>query len=423
MSFDFGYHFGFRLGSDTPTPPPPPPPPPDPDFVMLVKTDNAGTSGTNQFTIPTSGSGYNYTVTTSEQTLTGQTGNVTLTWATAGTYEVRISGTFPRIGFFNGGDRLKLIDIANWGVIKWVNFYRAFEGCSNLVVTANDVPDLSEMALTSIIGGGSGLRAKFFNSTSLTSVNYNGADFSKITMFGGATSPTGQFFGCTSLISVDFRNVTWNSVDGSDCAGWFQNAPVEEILGIENCNIKPTLLNFALNRCKMTPLNLSSMNTSLLTNAIGMLDGSDVVNVNCTGWDWSSVTNMAGFARSSKLQNIIGLTDGEDFTACTTFQVSFQNASDFNQLFKVRLRLAGVDLRNIFQNTSMSTANYTDTIVYWANYAFENSGTPINVNMSAQSGRTFDTSRSGGANFANAGAARTYLTTTLGWTISGDTVI
>ena len=47
--------------------------------------------------------------------------------------------------------------------------------------------------------------------------------------------------------------------------------------------------------------------------------------------------------------------------------------------------------------------------------------------MATQTGRTFDTSRSGGANFANAGAARTYLTnvtpTGAGWTISSDTVI
>jgi hypothetical protein len=35
----------------------------------------------------------------------------------------------------------------------------------------------------------------------------------------------------------------------------------------------------------------------------------------------------------------------------------------------------------------------------------------------------YDTSRSGGANFATAGDARTYLTTTAGWTISGDSVI
>jgi hypothetical protein len=141
MSFDFGYHFGFRLGGGAPTPPPPPPP--DPDFVMLVKTDNAGTSGTNQFTIPTTGGGYNYTVTTSEQTLTGQTGNVTLTWATAGVYEVRISGTFPRIFFNNGGDRLKLIETVNFGTVGWNSMVSAFWGCSNHVINANATGDFS----------------------------------------------------------------------------------------------------------------------------------------------------------------------------------------------------------------------------------------------------------------------------------------
>ncbi len=80
-------------------------------------------------------------------------------------------------------------------------------------------------------------------------------------------------------------------------------------------------------------------------------------------------------------------------------------------------------MQRIFESSGMDAANYTDTIVYWANYAFDNAGTPTSVNMSTQTGRTFDTSRSGGANFADAGAARTYLITTLGWTITSDTVI
>jgi hypothetical protein len=83
-------------------------------------------------------------------------------------------------------------------------------------------------------------------------------------------------------------------------------------------------------------------------------------------------------------------------------------------------------MSSIFRNSGMSTANYTDTIVEWSNYTTTN-GAPYNVNMTTQTGRTFDTSRSGGANFADAGAARTYLTTATptgaGWTISGDTVI
>jgi hypothetical protein len=70
----------------------------------------------------------------------------------------------------------------------------------------------------------------------------------------------------------------------------------------------------------------------------------------------------------------------------------------------------------------MNTANYTDTIVGWANYVFTNSGTPANVNMTLQTGRTFTNSRSGGANFVDAQAARDYLVS-VGWTISGDTIV
>jgi hypothetical protein len=103
------------------------------DFIMLVKTDNAGTSASNQFTIPTTGTGFSYTVETSEQLLTGQTGSTTLTWAVAGTYEVRVRGIFLRIVFNNTGDRLKLLEVRNQGYVGWGdNNLLAYIGCINL---------------------------------------------------------------------------------------------------------------------------------------------------------------------------------------------------------------------------------------------------------------------------------------------------
>ena len=106
----------------------------DNDFVIRVKTDNAGTSASDQFTIPTFGAGYNYNITTDEHSLTGQTGSVTLTFSTAGEYVIRISGTFPRIYFNNGGDKLKLIRTLNFGDVGWANFANSFYGCSNNVI-------------------------------------------------------------------------------------------------------------------------------------------------------------------------------------------------------------------------------------------------------------------------------------------------
>ena len=122
------------------------------DFVIVVKTDNAGTSTSTQFTIPTTGSGYNYNVDCNNDGIneaTAQTGSYTCNYAEAGTYTIRIkdnsgAGTgFPRIFFNNGGDRLKLLTIAQWGTGKWTSMERAFNGCSNMTMTATDEPDLS----------------------------------------------------------------------------------------------------------------------------------------------------------------------------------------------------------------------------------------------------------------------------------------
>ncbi len=114
------------------------------DFVTTWKTDNPGVSGPASITIPTTGSGYNYSVDWGDgNTTSGHTGNATHSYASAGTYTVKITGTFPRIYFNNTGDRQKLLSVEHWGVIQWTSMESAFYGCSNLVINAIDVPDLS----------------------------------------------------------------------------------------------------------------------------------------------------------------------------------------------------------------------------------------------------------------------------------------
>ena len=100
------------------------------DFVITVKTTNAGTSADNQFTIPTTGGGYNYNVdcdNDGSNEATAQTGNYTCNYGAPGVYTIRIKdnsgvGTgFPHI-FFNGdGDRLKLVTVDQWGTGHWTS--------------------------------------------------------------------------------------------------------------------------------------------------------------------------------------------------------------------------------------------------------------------------------------------------------------
>jgi len=91
------------------------------DFVTTWKTNNSGTSNTTSITIPTTGTGYLYQVDwnndgdfldTDETTL--NTGNVTHSFGVAGTYTIRIRGSFPRIYFNNAGDKLKLLSVEQW---------------------------------------------------------------------------------------------------------------------------------------------------------------------------------------------------------------------------------------------------------------------------------------------------------------------
>jgi hypothetical protein len=121
-------------------------------FVFVVKTDNSGTSTSTQFTMPlVSGGNYDFTVTrvSGPGTLTGDpvahstTTPLTLDFSTAGTYELSVAadlGDFIGWNFANGGDRLKLLEIKEFGPFQLHSSFDlpAFRGCTNLSFTASD---------------------------------------------------------------------------------------------------------------------------------------------------------------------------------------------------------------------------------------------------------------------------------------------
>lgn len=70
----------------------------------------------------------------------------THTYATPGEYEVAVTGEMGHFGFGDGrgGDRLKLVNIRQWGCAELGQVGYQFKGCRNLGhVNARDVPDLS----------------------------------------------------------------------------------------------------------------------------------------------------------------------------------------------------------------------------------------------------------------------------------------
>ncbi len=116
------------------------------DFRIKILTTEANES----FTIPTTGEGYDYTVNWGDGNVSlSQKGNSVHTYADAGMYTVSIWGTFPRIRFKADNNATKLQRIDHWGDLQWDTIFYAFEGCSNLILNADDAPDLSLVTVMS----------------------------------------------------------------------------------------------------------------------------------------------------------------------------------------------------------------------------------------------------------------------------------
>jgi len=312
-----------------------------PAFVITVKTNNAGSSASTQFTIPTNADAtYSYDVdcySDGTPDVSGATGDYTCNYAMEGTYTVRITGTFPQIYFNNTGDRKKILSVEMWGDNPWSSMQNAFYGCENLVINAADAPDLGAVTSMSRMFSGASALGLGSGSWNWTTTNVTAMDY----LFYYAT-PFNKNIG-----SWDVSNVTtmksmfdgaavfnqnigsWDVSNVADMYGMFryaaqfnQNIGGWNVAGVEN-------MSYMFSYATAFNQNIGNWDVSHVGNMAYMFGNATAFNQDIGSWDVSGVSNMyATFYKASAFNQDIGRWN---VSQVTTMGEMFSGASVFNQ--------------------------------------------------------------------------------------------
>ena len=245
-------------------------------FITTWQTDNTGTSGDTEITIPThSEYTYLYDIDWDNDGVfdeTGITGDVTHDFGIAGTYTIQIRGDFPAITFAEDGNCLKLISIDQWGTITWQSMDEAYSGCENMICNAIDAPDLSEI---------SSLNSMFSETTSLTG-DFSSWDVSSITDFSYMFNNS-SFNGDISL---------WDLTSAINLTGMFSRSSFNgDISQWDVSNV--TNLTSVFYECNTFNQDLGSWDVSNVTKMYYTFYKATSFDQDLGNWDVSSLTNAS----------------------------------------------------------------------------------------------------------------------------------
>ena len=313
---------------------------PNDAFIITIKTDNPGSSGDDQFTLPWIGT---YDVDWGDgNTDTGVVDTQTHTYASAGTYDVAVIATTGRIFFSNADDALKLIDIKQWGTCEWTGMESAFRGCTSLTsVTATDAPNLSNISNLS----------NMFWKCRLSNADFSNWDVSNITNTSLMFSANGAN-GTINLSNWDVSNVT-------NMYAMFYDCTTLQITGIENWN------------------------TNSLVNIQQMFKSTKLLDISFASWNINSITNLSGFLSGNVGTQPILSTTNYDATliswAAQTPQ-SNRNVNFGGSQYSCNAEAARDILINTYGWTINDGGNESPNILTYDGNNNGSGNTPIDVN-------------------------------------------
>jgi len=258
-------------------------------FIIEVNTANTGVSNSDQFQF--TGAVGDYDVVAKQNdivvaTFDNLSGAETITFASAGIYDLEVfpkaSNGFNRIAFDNGGDKDKIIDIKQWGDVAWSSFERAFYGCSNMLVTATDVPNLSNVTYMSVM---------FLGATSANPDTSNW-DVNNVTNMA-------SMFHDASSANPDTTN--WNVSNVTNMVAMFRDASSANP-DTSNWDVSSvTTMRLMFRDASSANPDTSNWDVSNVTDMSYMFNNASSANPDTSNWDVSSVTDMRLMLENSNL--------------------------------------------------------------------------------------------------------------------------
>lgn len=284
-------------------------------FVIRVKTDNPGSTSNDEFRLPW----------VSPEAIdidwgdgnvdTGVTGQQTHTYASSGIYDIKVTAVTGQIRFASSGDSEKLIEIKNWGTCIWQDFFVAFNGCSNMTMSATDAPNLS--ILTSALGA--------FANCSLFNSNINHWDVSNVENFA-------NMFTRATIYNKPLN--LWDMSSAIDISSMFEETnDFNQNIGswdVSNLTAIDSIFKKALAFNNGGSADINNWNFPLVTSMYEMFGNSESFNQPIGNWDVSNVTIMEAVFR----QAYVGPLTQEslntwDVSSATTMRQMFLRGLDF----------------------------------------------------------------------------------------------
>lgn len=297
-------------------------------FVSTWRTSNtsSGSSTSTQIKLPLVSSGsYNFTVDwgdgTSNLITVWNQAQATHTYATSGDYIIKISGTCFGWSFNNTGDRLKILLVTSWGILKFAYSAGAFFGCSNLNLTAvTDLPDL--------IGGN--LTSTFNGCAALTTINkldqWNISQVNTLTNTFAFCSSFNQNIGAWNTSNVLSMSNTFNSCTLFNNGG-------SNTINNWNTGLVTTMSDLFTN-CVNFNQPVGNWNTANVTIMTNTFFNAQLFNQNLGLWNVTKVTSFTGMFRQAHEFNNAGSNNINNWVINTSAPVTMDGmfrSNAFNQ--------------------------------------------------------------------------------------------